>query len=129
MRSFVFVSDVGEVTKFFKDADVDEAIDLATAGKAVSLHSNSNYGRALASFARDELGSLGRRTTLMVIGDGRNNYNPSNVWALKDLKRKVATGTHVWPKAQTDNRITLARTRNISNDNVSSTHVEQAEAG
>jgi uncharacterized protein with von Willebrand factor type A (vWA) domain len=89
VRSFVFVSDVGEVTKLFKDADVDEAIDLATAGKAVSLHSNSNYGRALANFARDELGSLGRRTTLMVIGDGRNNYNPSNVWALKDLKRKV----------------------------------------
>jgi hypothetical protein len=89
VRSFVFVSDVGEVTKHFKDADVDEAIDLATAGKAVSLHSNSNYGRALANFTRDELGSLGRRTTLMVIGDGRNNYNPSNVWALKDLKRKV----------------------------------------
>jgi uncharacterized protein len=89
VRSFVFVSDVGEVTKHFKDAEVEEAIDLATAGKAVSLHSNSNYGRALANFTRDELGSLGRRTTLMVIGDGRNNYNPSNVWALKDLKRKV----------------------------------------
>jgi len=89
VRSFVFVSDMGEVTKYFKDADPEEAIDLATAGKAVSLHSNSNYGRALANFTRDELGSLGRRTTLMVIGDGRNNYNPSNVWALKDLKRKV----------------------------------------
>ena len=89
VRSFVFVSEVGEVTKLFKDAEPEEAIDLATAGKAVSLHSNSNYGRALANFTRDELGSLGRRTTLMVIGDGRNNYNPSNVWALKDLKRKV----------------------------------------
>jgi len=89
VRSFVFVSDVGEVTQHFKDSDVDQAIDLATAGKAISLHANSNYGRALASFARDELGSLSRRTTLMVIGDGRNNYNPSNAWALKDLKRKV----------------------------------------
>lgn len=89
VRSFVFVSEVGEVTKHFKDAEPEDAIDLATAGKAVSLHSNSNYGRALANFTRDELGSLGRRTTLMVIGDGRNNYNPSNVWALKDLKRKV----------------------------------------
>ncbi len=25
----------------------------------------------------------------MVIGDGRNNYNPANAWALKDLKRKA----------------------------------------
>jgi hypothetical protein len=89
VRSFVFVSDVGEVTQYFKDEDVDEAIDLATAGKAVSLSQNSNYGRALADFVRDHLGSITRRTTVMVIGDGRNNYNPNNAWALKDLKRKA----------------------------------------
>ncbi|MHB8879546.1 MAG: VWA domain-containing protein [Myxococcaceae bacterium] len=88
VRSFVFVSDVGEVTKYFKDAEVDEAIDLATAGKAISLHSNSNYGRAFASFARDQLGSISRRTTVMVIGDGRNNFNPANAWVLKDIKAK-----------------------------------------
>jgi uncharacterized protein with von Willebrand factor type A (vWA) domain len=26
---------------------------------------------------------------VLVIGDGRNNYNPSNAWALQDLKRKA----------------------------------------
>ena len=88
VRSFVFVSDIGEVTRYFKELEVDEAIDLATAGMAISLHSNSNYGRALANFARDELGSITRRTTVMVIGDGRNNYNPANAWVLEDLKRK-----------------------------------------
>ena len=88
VRSFVFVSDVGEVTRYFKDAEVEQAIDLATAGKAISLHSNSNYGRALSSFARDQLGSITRRTTVMVIGDGRNNYNPANAWVLEELKAK-----------------------------------------
>jgi uncharacterized protein with von Willebrand factor type A (vWA) domain len=88
VRSFVFVSDIGEVTKHFKDADAEAAIDLATAGKAVSLHANSNYGRALAVFARDYLGGVTRRTTVMVIGDGRNNYNEPNAWALKDIRRK-----------------------------------------
>ena len=88
VRSFVFVSDVGEVTSFFKEQDVDRAIDLATMGQTISLTANSNYGRALATFARDQLGSISRRTTVMVIGDGRNNYNPNNAWALKDLKQK-----------------------------------------
>ena len=88
VRSFVFVSDVGEVTRFFKEQDVDRAIDLATMGQTVSLTANSNYGRALASFTRNELGSITRRTTVMIIGDGRNNYNASNAWALKDLKQK-----------------------------------------
>lgn len=89
VRSFVFVSDIGEVTRHFKELDVEEAIDLAIAGKAISLHANSNYGRALSNFVRDQLGSVSRRTTVMVIGDGRNNYNPSHAWALKDLRRKA----------------------------------------
>jgi uncharacterized protein len=88
VRSFVFVSDVGEVTSYFKEQDVDRAIDLATMGQAVSLTANSNYGRALATFTRNELGGITRRTTVMIIGDGRNNYNANNAWALKDLKQK-----------------------------------------
>lgn len=88
VRSFVFVSDVGEVTRYFKDAEAEEAIDLATAGRAVSLHANSNYGRALLNFSREHLPSITRRTTVMVIGDGRNNYNASNSWVLKDVRRK-----------------------------------------
>ncbi len=89
VRSFVFVSDIGEVTRYFKEQDVDQAVDLATAGKAISVYSNSNYGRALATFARDQLGSITRRTTVLVIGDGRNNYNANHAWALAELKRKA----------------------------------------
>lgn len=98
VRSFVFVSDVGEVTPFFKDLDVNEAIDAATAGRTVSMSSNSNYGRALADFTRDHLGSITRRTTVMIIGDGRNNYNASNAWALKDLKRKAKRVLWICPE-------------------------------
>jgi len=88
VRSFVFVSDLGEVTRYFKQVEVEEAIDLATAGRAISLHANSNYGRALAAFARDLLPSVTRRTTVMIIGDGRNNYNPSSTWVLTEIKRR-----------------------------------------
>ncbi|MFL5321235.1 MAG: VWA domain-containing protein [Myxococcaceae bacterium] len=89
VRSFVFVSDIGEVTEYFRELEPEEAIDVAVAGKGISLASNSNYGRALAMFVRDNLGSITRRTTVMVIGDGRNNFNPPNAWALKELKRKA----------------------------------------
>lgn len=88
VRSFVFVSDIGEVTEHFRSLEVDQAIDVATAGKDISLYANSNYGRALAMFARDHLGGVTRRTTVMVIGDGRNNYNPANVWALQEIRQK-----------------------------------------
>lgn len=89
VRSFVFVSEIGEVTKLFKDTEPEAAIDEAVSGKTISVASNSNYGHALATFARDWIGSVSRRTTVLVIGDGRNNYNAANVWALEDIKRKA----------------------------------------
>lgn len=89
VRTFVFVSEVGEVTEYFREVDARQAVDLAIAGRAINVHANSNYGRAFAMFAKDHLGSVSRRTTVLVIGDGRNNYMESNAWALEDIKRKA----------------------------------------
>jgi uncharacterized protein with von Willebrand factor type A (vWA) domain len=88
VRSFVFVSDIGEVTHLFKTMDVSAAVELATAGKVINLAANSNYGHALKLFHSTYLGSVTRRTTVIVIGDGRSNYNPPNAWALAEIKRK-----------------------------------------
>src|SRR5438874_3600653 len=88
VRSFVFVSDIGEVTDLFKKTDVSTAVDLATAGRVINLSANSNYGHALKLFHGTWLGSITRRTTVIVIGDGRTNYNPPNAWVLGELKRK-----------------------------------------
>ena len=89
VRSFIFVSELGEITKHFKDVKPEEAIDVATNSGIISLTSNSNYGHAFATFARDYLGSVSRKTTVIVIGDGRNNYNHAHLWALEDVKRKA----------------------------------------
>jgi uncharacterized protein with von Willebrand factor type A (vWA) domain len=89
VRSFVFVSDIGEVTPLFKKADVSTAVDLATAGRVINLSANSNYGHALKLFRDTWLGSITRRTTVIVIGDGRTNYNPPNAWVLAEIRRKA----------------------------------------
>jgi uncharacterized protein len=98
VRSFVFVSDLGEVTEQFRSAPVEQAVDVAVAGQGISLSSNSNYGRALALFARDQLGSVSRRTTVMVIGDGRNNYNAPNAWALEEIRRRARRVLWICPE-------------------------------
>ena len=51
VRSFVFVSDLGEGTSLLKELEVEQAIDVASAGRSISLYANSNYGRALTTFA------------------------------------------------------------------------------
>ena len=100
VRSFVFVSDIGEVTHLFKKTDISAAVDLATAGKVINLAANSNYGHALKLFHSTWLGSITRRTTVIVIGDGRTNYNPPNAWILGDVKRKCRRLVWLCPEEQ-----------------------------
>jgi len=89
VRSFIFVSELAEVSSYFRDAKPQEAIDVATTSDVIPLSANSNYGNALAQFARRHLGSVTRRTTVLIIGDGRNNFNEAHTWALEDLRRRA----------------------------------------
>lgn len=99
VRSFVFVSEVGEVTEAFRaERDLARAADLATAGRHVSLHGNSNYGRALTHFHDRHRGAVGRRTTVIVIGDGRGNYHPPQAWVLDELRRRARRVLWICPE-------------------------------
>jgi uncharacterized protein with von Willebrand factor type A (vWA) domain len=99
VRSFVFVSDLGEVTEAFRqERDVSRAVERATAGGAVSLLGNSNYGRALQLFHRQHAGAVGRRTTVIVIGDGRSNYLPPEAWILRELRRRARRVLWICPE-------------------------------
>jgi uncharacterized protein with von Willebrand factor type A (vWA) domain len=98
VRSFAFVSEIGEVTAAFRAADVRQAVDVALTGRSVNLFANSDYGKALGQFARDHLGAIGRRTTVLVIGDGRTNYHPPNVEALREIRRHARRLVWICPE-------------------------------
>jgi uncharacterized protein len=89
VRSFVFVSDLGETTSLFSGHEIDRAVDLAYNGAVVSVHANSNYGRALEQFATRHLDAVTSKTTVIVIGDARNNYNPPNADRLAEIRRRA----------------------------------------
>ncbi len=88
-RSFVFVSQLGEVTKLFRREPVGAALGRVFSGEAVSLADNSNYGAVFARFWDEHQGLVDRRTTVVVIGDGRNNYQADEAWALASLRRRA----------------------------------------
>lgn len=73
-RSFVFVSDLGETTQLFAREPVRSALAQAWGGGVVRAGDNSNYGRVLRTFEARHLAELDRRTTVVVLGDGRSNY-------------------------------------------------------
>src|SRR5208337_5097979 len=80
VRSFVFVAEIGEVTGHFRHNDAREALETALKGDIVNVYAHSNFGHAFRSFVSDYLGSVNKRTTVIVLGDARNNYNLPHDW-------------------------------------------------
>lgn len=74
-RSFVFVSELGETTTLFESEPVRTAVARAWGGGLVRVGDNSNYGRVLRAFEALHLHELDRRTTVVILGDGRTNYH------------------------------------------------------
>lgn len=89
VRSFVFVSDLGECTEYFKRYELDRAVDLAYSGGVVNVYANSNFGRAFTIFQARHLEVVTKKTTVIVIGDARNNYNPPEAWALEAIRQRA----------------------------------------
>jgi uncharacterized protein with von Willebrand factor type A (vWA) domain len=89
VRSFVFVAEIGEVTKLFEEHDISTAVETALKGDVIDVFSHSNFGRAFEQFHRNFFSAVNTKTTVLVIGDGRNNYNRPNDWVLREIRRKA----------------------------------------
>ena len=87
----------GEVTGLFAPANgaaagaraTDAAIAAILAGDVVPVSHNSDYGRALRELFAIVGASVTRRTTVVILGDGRSNYRPPEDWVLAELRRRA----------------------------------------
>ena len=94
VRSFVFVDGIIEVTELMEKAEnVAEVTRKINSGtSAVWLGSGSNYGNALRTFERQWGDQVRARSTVIVLGDARNNYlapREENLRAVADRARNV----------------------------------------
>lgn len=89
VRSFVFVAEIGEVTRLFEEHDIQTAVETALKGDVIDVFSHSNFGRAFEQFYRNYFAAVNSKTTVIIIGDGRNNYNRASDWVLREVRRKA----------------------------------------
>ena len=100
IRSFVFVAELGEVTQVFRDHEMYEAIDEALdGGGTINVYTRSNFGMAFHVFWRDFLSAVDSRTTVVIIGDARNNYNDPRAWCLREIHRKAKNVVWINPES------------------------------
>ena len=101
-RSFVFVSEVGEATELFARGagSIEAALGRAYGGAVVPVTGNSSYGRALRQFEARHAFELDRRTTLVVLGDGRSNYGDDGAEVLDRLRGRVRAVIWLTPEGR-----------------------------
>lgn len=97
-RSFVFVGDVGEATALFRRESAQAAIAAAHGGAVVPVTGNSNYGRALNAFLEKTRGVVDRRTTVVILGDGRTNYQAAGEDALARIRARAKSVVWICPE-------------------------------
>ncbi|MBL9023401.1 MAG: VWA domain-containing protein [Myxococcales bacterium] len=89
VRSFVFIAEVAETTELFKGTTRDKAMAAIASGAVVSIGGVSNYARSLAELERRIARRLDRRTTVVVLGDGRTNFRGSGADVVRRLRDRA----------------------------------------
>lgn len=85
VRSFAFSNELGEITDLFERYSLEEAIDMSLSdyGKG-----STDYGQAFKDFKRLALHDLDAKSTIIILGDGRNNYFDPRVDILKEMSSR-----------------------------------------
>lgn len=90
-RSFGFYSDMEEISLDMSGNRPAEAVDEVMNrfyGRAPQ-HYGTDFGHSLSTFFDNWLDSVNSRTTVVILGDGRNNYNSPRIDLIKDLQRRA----------------------------------------
>ena len=86
VRSFAFSSDLGEVTRLFEQSTLEDAI-----AKTMRDYGNgsTDYGQMLQDFKNHCMDDVNKKTTVIILGDARNNYGEAKEEILRELYNKA----------------------------------------
>ena len=90
-RSWAFIDGVDEVTDLLRGADdMGAAVhSINTQADVIWTEGHSDYGHALSEFVSRWGRELTSRTTVLVLGDARNNYHPPQAWAVAGMAQRA----------------------------------------
>ncbi|MHB8594004.1 MAG: vWA domain-containing protein, partial [Acidimicrobiales bacterium] len=91
VRSFVFIDGIDEVTRFFEGVeDVALAVQrINTEADVVWVDGHSDDGHALTVFWERWGEEITPRTSVLFLGDARNNYHASQAWVVQEVRHRA----------------------------------------
>ncbi|MFI7130436.1 VWA domain-containing protein [Nonomuraea sp. NPDC050153] len=91
VRSFAFVDEPQEITELFAGHPLEQVSNLVfgAAGGLLNVDADSDYGRTFELMLAEHRSALTRKTTLLMLGDGRGNGHDPNLDAFEELARRA----------------------------------------
>jgi len=90
VRSFAFIDTLDEVTSLFEQGDTGDAMKrMMSEAELVWLDGHSDYGHSLERFHAEHAADISPRSTVLILGDARNNYRQAGAWVLEDLAKRA----------------------------------------
>jgi uncharacterized protein with von Willebrand factor type A (vWA) domain len=86
-HAFAFIDHLESISEDFSGANADEAIQ-SVLWRMPSGHYNTDLGHALNNFNDEYMDTLNSGTTLIIVGDGRNNYNDPRLDIFSQMSRR-----------------------------------------
>jgi uncharacterized protein with von Willebrand factor type A (vWA) domain len=98
-HAFAFIDHLESISEDFTGTNADEAIS-SVLWRMPSGHYNTDLGWSLNDFNKEYMDTLNSGTTLLIVGDGRNNYNDPRIDIFSTMARR-ATRT-IWLNPEPD---------------------------
>lgn len=89
VRTFAFISNMVEITDLFREMDPERAINSMFTDVDFTYGWGSNYGRCFDQFIENHSDALTRKTSVLILGDARNNNNDAGLESFRKIRDKT----------------------------------------
>ncbi|MEZ4861872.1 MAG: VWA domain-containing protein [Caldilineaceae bacterium] len=97
-HAFAFIDHLEYISPDFVGREANEAIREVLI-RMPPGHYSTDLGYSLTNFARDYLDTVDSRTTVIMVGDGRNNYNNPHLEIFKNIAQRSRRTIWINPEA------------------------------
>jgi uncharacterized protein with von Willebrand factor type A (vWA) domain len=97
-HAFAFIDHLEFISPQLSGRSADEAVRVVLQ-RMPSGHYNTDLGNSLDDFDREHIGTIDNRTTFILVGDGRNNYNNPRLDIFEKITRRSRRTIWLNPEA------------------------------
>jgi uncharacterized protein len=86
--SFIFIDDLVNISMMFAEEQPRDAVRHVLNANPPG-HYNTDLGRSLDTLSHDHMGCIDHRATVIILGDGRNNFNDPRLDLAEMIQRRA----------------------------------------